>query len=126
MSDKATPRPWHSDEPYFIYIWGPGQKMVADLGSGEEAYLARIRGVGRGATQEEQQANARLIVSAVNAYEAHQRAAEALRALDRRIKLLCDADSETSAHWRELLLPDIEFEVTEGRATLAELDKVQR
>lgn len=120
MSDKATPRPWHSDEPYFIYIWGPGQKMVADLGSGEEAYLARIRGVGRGATQEEQQANARLIVSAVNAYEAHQRAAEALRAMIDNSLCAVPHSDDGGGRCGGCRA------VREARAALAELDKVQR
>jgi len=62
---KHTPGPWHRDENYPIYVWGPDHKMVADLPSGDkEAYLARMRGVGRGATREEQDANCTLIAAA--------------------------------------------------------------
>ncbi len=67
---KHTPTPWHIDEPYFIYIWGPEQQMVADLPfTDEEVYLARVRGVGRGATEEERRANAEFIVRACNSHK---------------------------------------------------------
>jgi hypothetical protein len=65
-----TPTPWHIDKPYYIYVWGPGQEMVADIPvDDEETYLARMRGVGRGATRDEQRANAEFIVRAANAHE---------------------------------------------------------
>ena len=68
MKTKHTPGPWHRDKEYPIYVWGPGQKMVADLPSpmdgDEDTYLVRMRGVGRGATREEQDANCTLISAA--------------------------------------------------------------
>jgi hypothetical protein len=67
MSDnkpKHTPGPWRSDG---IYVWAPGGKMVADFPldfEDDDGYLARIRGVGRRATVEEQRANAELMAAA--------------------------------------------------------------
>jgi len=70
--------PWkYSEHGGTFYIWGPGQAMVAD-GEMEEAYLARIRGVGRKATREEQEANAEFIVRAVNNHDELLAAANAL------------------------------------------------
>jgi len=47
---KCMPGPWHVDPPpYSIYVWGPDMEMVADMPTDDEdAYLARMRGVGRG------------------------------------------------------------------------------
>ena len=62
---KHTPGPWRRDKEYPIYVWGPNHAMVADLPTlDEDAYLARMRGVGRGATREEQDANCTLITAA--------------------------------------------------------------
>lgn len=65
-----TPLPWRADKVYCGYIWS-GDKMVADFPMDEDegTYLARMRGVGRGATQQEQQANAAFIVHACNRYD---------------------------------------------------------
>jgi hypothetical protein len=85
---EATPRPWRTDEPYFIYIWGPDQAMVADIPGDEDTYLVRMRGVGRGATEEEQRANAALIVKAVNSHD------ELLAAAQAALALLAECDAE--------------------------------
>jgi hypothetical protein len=74
-----TPGPWHTDDPYFIYVWGADQQMVADLPTcDEETYLARMRGVGRGATEDEQRANARLIAAAPDLLEVCKRGRQKL------------------------------------------------
>ena len=64
-----TPLPWRADKCYCGYIWSD-DKMVADFPMDEDegTYIARMRGVGRGATQEEQMANAAFIVHAVNSH----------------------------------------------------------
>lgn len=63
MSAPHTPGPWVWDEHGGTwYVFGPNSAMVAD--SNEELPLARVRGVGRGATSDEQRANARLIAAA--------------------------------------------------------------
>lgn len=68
---KHTPGPWTRDEHFPIYVWGPNHAMVADLPHrDEDAYLARMRGVGRGATREEQEANCSLIAAAPDLLEA--------------------------------------------------------
>lgn len=67
---EHTPGPWNFDEHGgTFYVWGPRQSMVAD-GYTDEGYITRMRGVGRGATVEEQRANARLIAAAPDLYEA--------------------------------------------------------
>ena len=74
MSDhpNATSRPWHGDpEPYCEYIWGPENEMVA-----------QIRGVGAGLPRE---ANAALILEAVNGHEDARKLAELL--LDEHLTL---------------------------------------
>jgi len=76
---KHTPGPWEFDGS--IYIFARASKdqdglMVADTFNAEdddEAILARIRGVGRGATREEQCANGRLISAAPTMKAALQR-----------------------------------------------------
>jgi len=74
-----TPLPWHTDGHYCGYIWS-GDKMVADFPMDEDegTYLARMRGVGRGATHAEQQANAAFIVRAVNCHDQLVAALEAM------------------------------------------------
>ncbi len=65
-----TPGPWTYDmHDYSFYVFGPDMAMVADddpRGLG----IARMRGVGRGREDAEQQANARLIASAPRLLEA--------------------------------------------------------
>lgn len=75
MEKKAawTPGPWRADvHGDTFYVWGTERHMdpmVAD--SGDEALtIARIRGVGRGATEAEMKANARLIAASPLMYEA--------------------------------------------------------
>lgn len=69
MPDERTPSPWTFDEHGgTFYVFGPGQAMVAD-GNLDDDYLARIRGVGRRASVEEQRANAAFIVEACNAHD---------------------------------------------------------
>jgi hypothetical protein len=62
---KHTPGEWHFDG--MLYVWSGPMSMVADLGIAEdnEPYLARMRGVGRGATVEEQRANGYLMAADV-------------------------------------------------------------
>ena len=74
-----TPLPWRTDGHYCGYIWS-GDKMVADFPMDEDegTYLARMRGVGRGATHAEQQANAAFIVRAVNCHDQLVAALEAI------------------------------------------------
>lgn len=58
-----TPGPWTYDiHEHSFYIWAD-EGMVAD-GDPDQPGIARIRGVGRGADEVEQEANARLIASA--------------------------------------------------------------
>ena len=93
-----TPLPWHTDGHYCGYIWS-GDKMVADFPMDEDegTYLARMRGVGRGATHAEQQANAAFIVRAVNCHDQLVAALEAVRAWDR-----CSA-GRTALWWEDVL-----------------------
>lgn len=77
-----TPTPWTFDEHGgTFYVWGPGQAMVTD-GDVDEGYVARMRGVGRGATVEEQRANAEFIVRACNAHEELLQALREIAAVD--------------------------------------------
>lgn len=118
MSDKATPRPWGMETvPTQIghcHKIGP----FPSRGARDRTYACVYAdGIPAGGPiHEELEANARLIVVAVNAYEAHQRAAEALRAIiyasDQCMgHRACNHDMTP---WQE------------ARAALAELDKVQR
>lgn len=77
LSKRITPLPWRTDGFYCGYIWS-GDKMVADFPMDEDegTYLARMRGVGRGASRDEQVANAHFIVRAVNAHDRLVAAAE--------------------------------------------------
>lgn len=60
---KPTPGPWTADtHGGAFYIFGPDMAMVAD-GAPDEIGIARMRGVGRGASDEEQQANTILIAT---------------------------------------------------------------
>ena len=60
---KYTPGPWEFDSHGgCFYVLGPKGEMIAD-GDTDEGYITRMRGVGRGATEEEQGANARLIAA---------------------------------------------------------------
>lgn len=81
LSKRITPLPWRTDGFYCGYIWS-GDKMVADFPMDEDegTYLARMRGVGRGASRDEQVANAHFIVRAVNAHD--RLVAAVQRALD--------------------------------------------
>ncbi len=99
--------PWHTDEPYCIYIWSRDQEMLADLPvpDGEDAYLARMRGVGRGATRDEQRAIAQRILASVNALdgrdpEALHELEAAARAAERVMSCVSDAEKETRAALR--------------------------
>jgi hypothetical protein len=67
---KHTPGEWHFDG--MLYVWSGPMSMVADLGIAEdnEPYLARMRGVGRGATVEEQRANGYLMAASPTLREA--------------------------------------------------------
>ena len=68
-----TPGPWTYDEQGgTYYVFGPHAAMVADSQDGDEQPLVRIRGVGRGASIEEQRYNARLIAAAPQIAEALQ------------------------------------------------------
>lgn len=74
-----TPGPWTFDEHGgTFYVFGPDGGMVAD-GDDAEPWIARIRGVGRGATVEEQRANAAHIVEACNAHDELVAALKTLR-----------------------------------------------
>jgi hypothetical protein len=81
--DKTSPGPYvaHSHGGCF-YIFGPKGAMIADDGADEvDGALARIRGVGRGATAEEQEANAHL-------FAASWQMRAALREADKALSLL--------------------------------------
>lgn len=74
MSEKIrhTAGPWTSDEHGgSFYVWGPDMAMVADNenegGFVDAEVVARMRGTGRGATDEEKAANAALIALAPTA-----------------------------------------------------------
>jgi len=61
-----TPGPWTYDiHEHSFYIFGPDMAMVAD-GDPDQPGIARMRGVGRGADEHEQEANALLIATAPN------------------------------------------------------------
>ncbi len=61
---SATKGPWVYDiHEHSFYIFGPDMAMIAD-GDPDDVGIARIRGVGRGADEHEQEANARLIAAA--------------------------------------------------------------
>ncbi len=95
-----TPLPWHTDGHYCGYIWS-GDKMVADFPMDEDegTYLARMRGVGRGATHAEQQANAAFIVRAVNC---HDQLVAALESARKGFELITTAQSRgLSIHYAE-------------------------
>ena len=70
---KSTPGPWiydiHEGSFYIYSHTKDGLNMVAD-GDPDDEGIARIRGTGRGASAEEQEANARLIGAAPKLYEA--------------------------------------------------------
>jgi hypothetical protein len=66
---KHTPGPWTLEEHGgAFYIFGPDMAMIADNddegGFVPREVVARVRGVGRGATVEEQQANGKLLAAA--------------------------------------------------------------
>lgn len=128
MSDKATPRPW----------------AVNGFG-GDFVVLATLRpmGVCISATNPDHPVdeieNARLIVVAVNAYEAHQRAAEALRKLAAGVSVLAGGGQAVRGNeslpgdagefyrgYNAGIKSQVELNVEIARAALAELDKVQR
>lgn len=72
---KPTEGPYTYDEHGgTFYVWGRGHAMVAD-GDTDEGYVARMRGVGRGATVEEQRANAALLAASWDLREAAKHAA---------------------------------------------------
>lgn len=75
-----TPGPWVADPHYYIYVWAADSKMVADLPIAEDegTHIARMRGVGRGATPDEQKANAKLIAAAPDLLLVLKRAKELL------------------------------------------------
>jgi hypothetical protein len=59
-----TPGPWQAHVHGGCWYVFAGSAMVADDGADETPCVARMRGVGRGATEEEQEANAHLIAAA--------------------------------------------------------------
>lgn len=65
------PAPWKYDG---IYIWAGNGDMVADQPSSkyeaDAAHLARVRGVGRGATVAEQENVSKILAASVQFYEA--------------------------------------------------------
>lgn len=125
MSDKATPRPWRvkaalgPDRDFGIYREGH-EGVLAECFEEFEARGVRKPG--------EAEANARMIVSAVNAYEAHQRAAEALRKLEDKLEELSPAifavTQYANVHGMVWSAGTWTNEREEARAALAELDKV--
>jgi hypothetical protein len=79
---KHAPGPWiYDSHGGCFYVWGKGHAMVAD-GDTEEGYITRMRGVGRGATVEEQEANARLIAAAPDLLREAQQALAFLEDLE--------------------------------------------
>lgn len=65
---EFTKGPWTYDfHGGAFYVFGPQMEMVAD-GDSESEGITRIRGVGRGADDNEQEANARLIAAAPELY----------------------------------------------------------
>lgn len=118
---RHTPGPWtaHECAGTFYVFAADGQWMVAD-GETEEAWLTRIRGVGRGATEDEQRANAELIASApdltrllaaekqarqaaqVSRNEMHRRAQDAESALAKACFKAELAEATAGARWKQL------------------------
>jgi len=92
---KHTPGPWTCDAQHgTFYVFGHHSAMVADSQDGEESHLARIRGVGRNASMEEQEANARLIASAPDLADALENMLGAFNTPVRRVKLPSDFGDE--------------------------------
>src|SRR3990167_3757156 len=71
----------HDSHGGTFYVVTDAGNMVAD-GDTEEGYLARIRGVGRGASQEEMEANARVLAASKNLYFACRRILESFNGYD--------------------------------------------
>lgn len=71
MKFRHTPGPWIYDihEHSFYIFTAAEMDMVAD-GDPDDVGIARMRGVGRGADDAEQEANARLIAAAPELYDA--------------------------------------------------------
>lgn len=114
MNDKATPRPWLGTTPTPY-----GTRIVESAGV-TLAFCGAVAAVpGPSITPQEAEENARLIVAAVNAYEAHQRAAEALRQMID--SSLCAVPHSDDGGGR---CGDCRA-VREARAALAALDKAE-
>lgn len=103
MGEAHTPGPWTAHEcAGTFYVFADGQWMVAD-GETEEAWITRIRGVGRGATAEEQRANAELIAKApefarlLAAEQQARQAAERQRDEHRVPCRMCDGNDTAAA-----------------------------
>jgi len=92
---KATARPWHGDpEPYCEYIWGPENEMVA-----------QVRGYGADLPRE---ANAALILEAVNGREDARKLAEAVAAMyTKRHDAMADEDPLWGNDGGELTVGDL-------------------
>lgn len=106
LSEKATAGEWSSDEHGGnFYVWGGGgQGMVADSenegGWVPLEVVTRMRGTGRGATDEEKQSNAALIcvlrnnaIVLAEALELNAKLAEACRMADVYLNALGDSES---------------------------------
>lgn len=78
---KHTPGPWHAEcyEDAFYVFTAEGGMVADDGGLDEVPVLARMRGVGRGATYEEMQANAELMAAAPTLLKERDELREALR-----------------------------------------------
>lgn len=106
MSDKATPRPWVKSR----YLGGA---CAIDNVNGCGDRLRHIADVF-------DPEDAALVLAAVNAYEAHQRAAEALRAMIDNSLCAVPHSDDGGGRCGGCRA------VREARAALAELDKVTR
>lgn len=103
--DKATPGPWKAHEHGGDWYVFAGNAMVAD-GAIDEPWIARMRGIGRGATEAEQRANALLIAQAPDLARllaaANQRAERAERERDELVRRADRRVAEMDAQIEEL------------------------
>lgn len=124
MSDKATPRPWSiapcSDEYPVRDIVSEYETLPGGRESANWIAQCDIQDDDE-SDPETNDANARLIVSAVNAYEAHQRAALALR--EAVLAKERELDGFRKALGRDPLVKCEWYD--SARDALAELDKLE-